>query len=365
MRFRTDLATWGWLVLTLVSGGCESTPPLKTVPPLPVATAGSSGSTTPAKPDDGDAGVSQREDGERCTRDSQCESDYCDNGFCCADGECCRSEDDCGDGSGIAEICEAQSECQGIRGRFTCTKNRCRTRDTKDDDRACDDAVEADDCGPYPSAFCTGDKEQTAPGCPTSCASDSECDRSARCADQRCVESRLPNGATCGRAGECASGICEDRRCCRAEGDCDATEEVTAADEMSCLEIFTENIAAEACRQCACAECAPSMLDCYDSGDLNRDELCGAIPTCVYYANCVDDCSDELLGCYGESCYCGAGNSACLDAYGPCAPQIEAAGGSTQPATLLERLYDPNYALYYAHTYSQCLVENCSTACSL
>jgi hypothetical protein len=365
MRSCTNVAPWVWLALALALTACETQAPVKSVPPLPASAAGSTGGPAPATPDEADAGVAGRGDGERCSRDSQCESEYCDNGFCCADGECCSSEDDCGDGSGVAEACEDRSECQGIRGRFTCTKNRCRTRDAEDDDRACDDTVEADGCGPYRSAFCTGDREQTAPECPTSCASDSECDRTARCVDQRCVDSRFPNGAGCEDAEECVSGVCEDGRCCRGDGDCDAPEEVTEAARMSCLGIFTENIATDACRQCACAECAPSMLDCYDSGDMNRDNLCGAIPTCVYYASCVGDCSDEVLGCYGERCYCGAGNTACLDAYGPCAPQIEAAGGTTDPAVLLDRLHDPNYALNYAHAYSQCLAERCGTECQL
>jgi hypothetical protein len=364
MQFGTDLVLSGWLALALVLTACDTQRPLHSVPAVPSVSG--AGSAAPAQPDgeDDDAGVGEREDGERCSRNSQCASEYCDNGFCCADGECCRDAEDCGEGSGIADICEDHSECQGVRGRFTCNENRCRVRDAKDDDRACDDAVEADGCGPYRSAFCTGDREQAAPACPTSCASDSECDRTARCVDERCVDSRRRNGASCERRGDCTSDVCEDGRCCRAAGDCDATEEVTQADEMSCLGIFTGNIATDACRQCACAECAPSMLDCYDSGDTTRDGLCGAVPTCVYYASCMGDCSDDVLGCYGERCYCGAGNSACLDAYGPCARQIEAAGGSSDPATLLEHLHDPSYALYYAHSYSQCLADRCSEPCS-
>jgi hypothetical protein len=352
------------VALALTSIACDNSAMIKPVPSFEPAGSGNRGGASNPRGDD-DAGVSRLEDGESCRRDSECESDHCDNRVCCSSGECCVEVEDCGDGDGVAQLCDDAVECQGTRGRVICNDNRCRTRDGEDDDRGCDARVEAADCGPYRSVYCNGDREQSAPGCETSCVTDSDCDRGVRCVDEACVDDRQPDGTACEQSSECASGVCEEGQCCAEDGACTTPEAVTEADQMRCLEVFTEFVTTDACRECACAQCAPSMLDCYDSGDAARDALCGAIPTCVYYAECIGDCSDELYGCYGELCYCGLGNPGCVDPYGPCEAQIEAAAGTEDVELLRERTRDPGFPLYYAHTYSECMVERCGPECSL
>jgi hypothetical protein len=45
-------------------------------------------------------------DGERCAQDTDCESNHCDNGLCCASGECCQSDVEC-----PGMVCGATYQC--------------------------------------------------------------------------------------------------------------------------------------------------------------------------------------------------------------------------------------------------------------
>lgn len=156
-------------------------------------------------------------DGLACDEDSDCVAGHCGNGFCCAEGDCCGVVDDCPGAGTVVTTCDDAATCQGSRGEAECVEHRCGTRAGLPDDSACDASVEADDCGPYGSVFCTGAADQTAPVCSDSCTDDADCDAGAHC-DGVCIPD-LPDGDPCDEASDCASDYCMNDVCCRG-GDC-------------------------------------------------------------------------------------------------------------------------------------------------
>lgn len=167
-----------------------------------------------------DFGVCERDyaDGSECDEDTDCDSGHCDNGFCCDEGICCSEASDCPSSGGTATVCDDSATCQGSRGEVTCSDTfRCSTRSGVPDDSACDMSVEASGCGFFRSVFCTGDPDQPPPRCPTTCASDLECDEGAHC-DGVCVPD-LVDGELCDEASDCESGYCDNDVCCSG-GDC-------------------------------------------------------------------------------------------------------------------------------------------------
>jgi len=197
--------------LSLNAFACDSKPIYPMPPGIGITGGGGSGSTTP--PDMVTAG-----DGQPCTADTECDSGHCNNQICCASGECCLTESDCAAKGGKAAVCDDESACQGTRGEVTCSKFRCRVRDGVEDDSACDDAVEADDCDLYIAAKCTGEEKQDTPTCLDSCTDDSQCDPEAHCDAGTCVKDSEP-GDTCKVANECSTNYCNRGVCCAA-GDC-------------------------------------------------------------------------------------------------------------------------------------------------
>ena len=166
-----------------------------------------------------DFGVCERDytNGMACDEDTDCDSAHCDNGFCCADGICCGSTGDCPGAGGVGVTCDDSVTCQGSRGEITCISNQCGTRSGVPDDSACGPMIEALTCGFYRSVYCGGSMMQTPPSCPTSCASDADCDAIGHC-DATC-EADLADGGTCDEDSDCQSAHCNNGVCC-ASGDC-------------------------------------------------------------------------------------------------------------------------------------------------
>ena len=165
--------------------------------------------------------------GGTCDEDSDCESGYCTPsaepgrpGRCCDSGNCCAEDVDCpGRGTDAGLVCDDPTQCEGTLGITQCTSTfQCETISGQPNDGACTTSIEANDCGPYPSVFCNGDAAQTAPSCPTTCGTDSDCDPDAHCDEGRC-EYDLPNGQACDEGSDCISAHCQNLFCC-AEGDC-------------------------------------------------------------------------------------------------------------------------------------------------
>src|SRR5262249_35820070 len=111
--------------------------------------------------------VVDQPDGGTCTRDGDCTTGHCGNGFCCDHGLCCVVPSDCG--GAIVTTCDDAATCTGSRGMPTCVSNVCGTVSGVPDDSACDATVLANDCGLFTAVYCNGMGNQSAPPCPSSC----------------------------------------------------------------------------------------------------------------------------------------------------------------------------------------------------
>lgn len=161
-------------------------------------------------------------DGDPCNEDTDCITGYCDNNICCEAGDCCRDPDDCPTDYSTDPVCDSPSSCQGTRDAATCSDYICATQTNVENDSACTSSTLADDCGTYPSRYCSGVEDQTEPLCATSCSSDAECDDNAHCDLNLCVPD-LPNGEACNEPSDCVSGHCQNGFCC-SFGDCCAID---------------------------------------------------------------------------------------------------------------------------------------------
>jgi hypothetical protein len=165
--------------------------------------------------------------GSVCSRDSQCESGHCENGFCCANGDCCANDDDCSH-LDIATNCDSQSSCQGTRTDGICNASFECASQAADDDSACS-GLPTEDCGPYPALACTSAVSQPANQaalCATSCSIDADCDTSAHCDAGECVPDS-GQGGFCNSQADCGSGLtCVDSICCATacSGSCQACD---------------------------------------------------------------------------------------------------------------------------------------------
>ncbi|MBK6577830.1 MAG: putative metal-binding motif-containing protein [Sandaracinaceae bacterium] len=164
--------------------------------------------------------VLDRPDGGVCTADSDCANDHCDSGICCSGVECCNDNMDCPGFPGAGLLCTDTPMCQGTIGSVTCnlTSFECESLNGAPDDAGCTSSVEANDCGPYPTVFCAGTSNQSAPTCATSCNVDGECDPNAHCDNNLCVLD-LPDGNACDEGSDCGSSHCQNNFCCSG-GDC-------------------------------------------------------------------------------------------------------------------------------------------------
>jgi hypothetical protein len=154
------------------------------------------------------------DDGDVCVRGEQCTSGHCQNGFCCQTGDCCAAAGNCPLGTyGAPPVCNDPATCQGGRRDPLCSNHQCQLGAPTDDDSGCA-GLEADECGPYVSVFCTAGKVQPTPLCLPSCASNADCDPGAHCEAGACV----PNadaGDPCTTTAQCAAGLtCVDGVCC-------------------------------------------------------------------------------------------------------------------------------------------------------
>ncbi len=160
-------------------------------------------------------------DGQACNETSDCQSAHCENGFCCAFGNCCQQASDCPSFGTFDPVCEDPRTCQGSKGAAVCTAgNTCATTGEEQDDSACGVTTVANECGFFRPVFCTGQVTQTTPTCPTTCASNADCDANAFCNSSTSVcEQDHGDGGTCGQDAQCQSGHCQNGFCCSG-GDC-------------------------------------------------------------------------------------------------------------------------------------------------
>jgi hypothetical protein len=90
---------------------------------------------------------------------------------------------------------------------------------------------------------------------------------------------------------------------------------------------------------------------------------CPPAVECGLEEACVGDC-DSAFKCFGEFCWWGGNYPDSAD--GPCKNQLSAAaGGTTNPATALDRAGDPAYPAYWAEGFASCLQDRCPNSCDL
>jgi len=158
--------------------------------------------------------------GVTCTANAECPTGHCQNGYCCLSGDCCGSDLDC-DAYDAAPACLVAPTCQGNSAQGICNpQNQCETQ-FLDDDSGCDSLVEANTCYPYLPVYCSGATDQSAPTCPSTCASNADCAASNYCDGSNSCVPKEANGSVCATSSACQSGYCSDSRCC--DSACDGT----------------------------------------------------------------------------------------------------------------------------------------------
>lgn len=220
--------------------------------------------------------------GGACRTGSQCQSGNCRGGLCCDAGRrCCADTSECVDLNlaGEGTFCEQISACQGKRGTPLCEDHGCIVSEGTDDDRGCA-GMEARDCGPYPSVFCTDEIDQTVAACTTQCADDGDCDNASFCHAERC-EYKRDNGSECSDNAHCASGNCGgagERSVCCPHGD------TCCASARDCPDAFGQ---------------PPVCMNTMTCQGVRRDPVCDENFTCRA-GEAVDDdsaCSDKAQDC--------------------------------------------------------------------
>lgn len=172
-----------------------------------------------------------------CDEDTDCQSNHCDNGYCCTSGQCCATTNDCPARGVPTRVCDDPTNCQGHSGVITCVTNMCTAMSGINDDTACNASITAHNCGTYNPIVCTGVDPQTARDCPTSCISDADCIDAAHCTMGFCLPD-LPAGGPCTRSQDCQGGLgCVDSTCCTTScnGPCEACN--VAGSEGACTAI--------------------------------------------------------------------------------------------------------------------------------
>ena len=208
-------------------------------------------------------------DGQTCNEASDCISGHCDNAFCCAAGECCAQLANCPGDYTIAPQCLDPATCQGERGDPTCIDSICGTA-TIQDDSACTAQTLANDCAFYLDLWCNGQAEQTAPECPTQCATDDICDPNAHC-DDTC-KADLPTGSVCDESSDCITDHCANNFCC-ASGDC-------CLQDSHCPSSYTQ---------------APKCLDVGSCQGTRKD------PVCLLNSQCTSATVADDSGCTAQT----------------------------------------------------------------
>ena len=263
-------------------------------------------------------------DGTACLTDSECSSAHCANGFCCVSGDCCASNIHC-----VAydqpPSCNSPSTCQGSRRDGACASFSCSAQ-MVGDDSACGVGLESQNCGSYPSVFCTGAANQAPPSCATSCAGDSDCDANAHCDASACVPD-VPSGGSCDEPSDCGTGLCVDSVCCTSS--CTGT-----------------------CNACTVSGSSGTCSPIPDGTDPSAE--CGAV-----------SCSSFFWGWSGDSCFRKADVSATQASCGgdsACRTQSEECNAVTTPgsvaATCHSQCQDPNLATCLGTTAGTCTNVN-------
>ncbi len=285
-------------------------------------------------------------DGQACDRARECQSNHCQNGYCCLTGDCCASSGNCPGSYARSPTCGPGdlTQCQGTREDASCVNAICGSVSV-DDDSGCNSSV-TKTCTPYPQVSCTGASSQGALVCAMSCGN-----MDSGCADQTnqwcsysagggtCV-GKLPDGSACdaGTHGNdqcisghhCLNGYCCNAAsgyCCNVAGNCPAS----LAQAAVCDAPLTSCQGHRVDRTCVTSICG--------SATVADDSACstGVSLSCGNYkpVTCNGASSQNGLVC-PSSCsvdtQCTAGNH-CYG--GHCVPWVNNGGGCQSSAQCL------------------------------
>ncbi|MFT5429461.1 MAG: hypothetical protein ACI9OJ_000132 [Myxococcota bacterium] len=208
---------------------------------------------------DGGACLAQRADGQVCSAATECLSDYCNGGFCCAGGQCCTSSAQCGDGN----TCTTDS-CNGNMCTWTNNSKICA----------------ASSCSGLTwtaQTFCAG-------GTCSSGGTTQDCSGSNECLTYSCG-----NVAGCGNAPKDSGTVCDAATCvgtlftpasvCNGNGTC----------------VDSSNQECDDADVCTGTETCSTSLGCVDGNPATEwvcnDGTCNA--SCEDASSCAADCTCE------------------------------------------------------------------------
>ena len=304
-----------------------------TLPPGP-----DGGSTTP--PGGSDAGISAQpgsvETGDPCSLATDCKSNFCVDGVCCAaacTGNCVAcAESYTGKANGMCAavnegmdphdscesmppqscgndgMCDGKSACRKHGSNQSCADALC--MGTKFvSSRSCDGAGA---CAPAVTSEC-GTNSCTTSGCALPCANDAACGTGAYCAAGTC-KVKAANGDACGGVNQCLSGFCVDGVCCETActGACMACSEAgTGQKSGRCQPVQAGKDPGD-----DCASEAPAMC--------GRDGTCDGLGSCRKY--------DSTTTCAEASCSGKSFTPARKCAAGVCAAAVAVDCGEAQCA---------------------------------
>ena len=165
--------------------------------------------------DDSNDNAAKRQNGEKCSASSECQSDFCNANNKCEDKPAAETKKDNG------ETCADNAEC---KSNYCNDDKKCDDKPAeetkKDNGEACDDNAECK------SDFCNDDKkcndkpaEETKKDNGETCTDNAECksdfcNDDKKCDDKPAEETKKDNGETCDDNAECKSNYCNDDKKC-------------------------------------------------------------------------------------------------------------------------------------------------------
>lgn len=288
-------------------------------------------------------------DGDPCIANLDCISTHCANGYCCGHGDCCpggawtQSGQDPAplandsDWQSAKNVCPASykevgnckdtGKCQGHRWDANCVNHICEKAEVQDD-AFCTTSVDANDCGPYVSVYCTGAGLQSPPQCLTACTGDTDCDAQYHCdptegatlpdsqSTHLICTADLPDGSASNEDSDCTSSHSANGYCC-ASGDCCSGDAATCpaayytapacSDQAQCIGQRTD-------KTCVNYQCGSNTVrdDCACTGE--QAGQCGLyIPV---WCGCENTYPDGTCA-YADTTSCEKANPATFDFGGP------------------------------------------------
>lgn len=318
--------------------------------------------------------------GANGSQDADCPS-VCGNGVvepnetCDPSASCgkCSSDDACAVAkpSGAAESCDFRCELvsiQDCKNDDGCCPSTCNSTNDSDCSPSCGNKLleahetcEAGTDQPCPDSCDDGDP----------CSKDSQTGNAQSCnvvcshtpittaanGDGCCPSSANANSdddckAVCGNGTQESGEACDDGNDKAGDGCSDC--KVDSA-EQRCF-ANTPKIGDDECMMCSCQKCTDALSKCYGAANADEANACAALVDCAH-----------SHGCSSTGCYCGNVNSVlCLlgQANGACRGQVETASKSKSPGDVFSRNNNTDYAVGRANAVTQCIQNNCASACS-